>query len=54
MFDFDKFGSAVLSAIGALILSTTFVAAAVGPARAVETTPIVYVALAANADQAHG
>lgn len=53
MFNFDKIGSAVLSAIGALILTTTVVGAAVGPARAVETAPVVYVAQAHNADRAY-
>jgi hypothetical protein len=37
--------------VGTLVLTTTFVGAAIGPARAIETTPVV----AANAvsDRAH-
>ena len=31
-----------LSAVGALIFSMTAISAAVGPARVVETTPLVY------------
>lgn len=49
MFNFDKSGSAVLSAIGALVLTITFVGAAVGPARAIETTPVVMLSVPANA-----
>jgi hypothetical protein len=41
MFNFDQLGRVALSALGALILTTTFVGAAVGPARAVETSPVV-------------
>jgi hypothetical protein len=44
MFNFDKsdFQRTVAAALGALILSTTMVVSAVGPARAVETsqTPV--------------
>ncbi|MBA3676188.1 MAG: hypothetical protein H0W74_02135 [Sphingosinicella sp.] len=32
-----------VAALGALILTTTFVGAAVAPARAIETAPAVYV-----------
>jgi hypothetical protein len=41
MFKFDKsdFQRTVAAALGALILSTTMVISAVGPARAIETTP---------------
>ena len=51
MFNIDK--SNILSAIGALILSTTAVSAAVGPARAIETAPI-QLAQAPTQDIAHG
>ena len=36
------FTRTMLSALGALILTTTMVGAAVGPARVAETTPVVY------------
>jgi hypothetical protein len=32
----------VVATIGALVLTTTMVTAAVGPARVAETTPVVY------------
>ena len=41
MFNTD-FARMALSAIGAIIFSMTAVSAAVGPARVVETTPLVY------------
>jgi hypothetical protein len=43
MFKFDKsdFQRTVAAALGALILSTTMVVSAVGPARAIETSPTV-------------
>ena len=41
MFDND-FARTALSVVGALIFSVTAVGAAVGPARVVETTPLVY------------
>ncbi len=42
MFKFDKsdLQRTVVAALGAIILSTTMVASAVGPARAVETAPV--------------
>ncbi len=40
MFSFDRFARVATAAVGALVLSTLSVAAAVGPARSVETTPI--------------
>lgn len=42
MFKFDKsdFQRVAAAAVGALILSTTMVVSAVGPARAIETTPL--------------
>ncbi|HWH16880.1 MAG TPA: hypothetical protein VNT77_00855 [Allosphingosinicella sp.] len=44
MFKFDHIDiqRIAVAAIGALILTTTAVGAAVGPARAVETAPVVY------------
>ena len=43
MFNFDKsdLQRTVVAALGALILSTTMVVSAVGPARAIETSPVV-------------
>ncbi len=42
MFKFDKsdFQRVAAAAVGALILSTTMVVSAVGPARAIETSPV--------------
>ena len=40
MFSFDRFARVATAAVGALVLSTLSIAAAVGPARSVETTPI--------------
>jgi len=53
MFNFDRIDlqRTALAAVGALILSTTAVTAAVGPARAVETAPVAY-AQTAVADEA--
>lgn len=48
MFNIEK--STILSAIGAIILSTTAVTAAVGPARAVETAPIQLAQASIQAD----
>ena len=45
MFNID-FNRVVTAAVGALVLSTTCVLAAVGPARAIETGPGVQVASA--------
>ncbi len=53
MFDFEKLQRIALSAVGALILSSAAIAAAVGPARAIETAPVVYAA-AQVANQANG
>jgi hypothetical protein len=44
MFDYSKMRQAVVSALGALVLTATAVGAAVGPARAVETAPVSLVA----------
>jgi hypothetical protein len=41
MFNFDQFGRIALSALGSLVLTVTAVGAAVGPARAVETGPVI-------------
>lgn len=41
MFNFNHIGRVALSALGALIFSTTVVGAAVGPARAIETSPVI-------------
>lgn len=49
MFNFDQIGRVVISAIGALILTSTVVGAAVGPARVAETTPVVGYELTAQA-----
>ena len=43
MFKFEDAARVATAAIGALILSSTLIAAAVGPARAVETAPVQYV-----------
>ena len=40
MFSFDRFARVATAAVGALVLSTLSVAAAVGPARVAETTPV--------------
>jgi hypothetical protein len=53
MFDYEKFQRNAAAAVAALILSTTAVGAAVGPARAVETSPVVYAQLQAGT-QANG
>jgi hypothetical protein len=53
MFDYEKIQRTALSAVGAIILTSMAVGAAVGPARAVETAPIAY-AQVLTADQARG
>lgn len=45
MFTTD-FARIALSAVGALLLSTTMIVAAVGPARVAETSPVVYAEVA--------
>ena len=45
MFNYEKLGQVALSAIGAILLSAVTVGAAVGPARAIEATPVVGYAL---------
>jgi hypothetical protein len=52
MINFTAISHNVLAAVGALILSTTFVAAAVGPAEAIEATTGPAYAAAANLDRA--
>jgi Spy/CpxP family protein refolding chaperone len=42
MFDFEGFTRVATAAVGALVLSTLTVAAAVGPARVAETASPVY------------
>jgi hypothetical protein len=49
---FNNLKQSAIAAVGAAILTFTSVAAAVGPARAVETAPVVY-AQAQSAGQAH-
>lgn len=54
MFNFDTIDlqRIATAAVGALVLSTACVAAAVGPARAIETSPAFAVAAAAPASDA--
>ncbi|HEY0626270.1 MAG TPA: hypothetical protein VGD10_05995 [Allosphingosinicella sp.] len=40
MLNVGKLGQAAVSVLGAIILTTTVVGAAVGPARVAETTPV--------------
>jgi hypothetical protein len=56
MFNSDKILRAATAAVGALILTTVSVGAAVGPARTAETTPVYALALstAQSAVQANG
>ena len=49
MFDRSKFKEGALAALAALILTSTAVGAAVGPARALETSPLVYADAGADA-----
>lgn len=53
MFNFEGFARVATAAVGALVLSTLTVAAAVGPARVAETAQPVY-ASANNGTVAHG
>ena len=49
-----EFSRMLLAAAAAIVVSATSVAAAVGPARLVETTPVVYAsATASSGDAAH-
>jgi energy-converting hydrogenase Eha subunit E len=50
---FDNFKQTAIAAVGAAILTFTAVAAAVGPARAIETAPVAYAQLNAEV-QANG
>ncbi len=51
MFD-NQFSRVALSVVGAFIFTVTAVGAAVGPARVVETTPVVYADVASTAADA--
>jgi hypothetical protein len=42
MFDFQKIKESAAAAMLAIVLSTTAIVAAVGPARAIETGPTLY------------
>ena len=53
MFKFDRIAQVATSAAAALFLSTLSVAAAVGPARSAETTPIAIASVSQSAT-AHG
>jgi hypothetical protein len=44
MVDFGKVGEMMLATVAAMLLTATAVGAAVGPARAIETTPVSLVA----------
>ena len=48
MFNFDNLQRIATAAVGALILTTACVSAAVAPARAVETDATIQVSAAAN------
>lgn len=57
MFNFDKFARVATAAVGALVLSTATIAAAVGPGHAVgtERSPAAFaIAATDNGDRAHG
>jgi hypothetical protein len=55
MFNFDKdeIQRVALAAIGTVILTTVSVGAAVGPARAIETSPLTQLQAVQVAHQAH-
>ena len=53
MFNLDKAQRTVAAIVAALIFTTVSVSAAVGPARAVETAPVLYAQVQA-AGQANG
>jgi hypothetical protein len=42
MFKIDSLSKTALAIVGTIILTTTTVGAAIGPARAVETAPVAY------------
>ena len=50
MFSFDRFARVATATVGALVLSTLSVAAAVGPARVAETTPVTVASVQSGAD----
>ena len=53
MFDLNDIQRTALAALGAIVLSTVSVAAAVGPARVIETSPVSYAQAAAPAQAAN-
>ena len=55
MYDFDNLKHGLIAAAAAIVFTATTVAAAVGPARLAETTPVHSVAVAAIVNgSAHG
>lgn len=54
MFNFDDFARVATAAVGALVLSTLSVAAAVGPATPAGASQPVYAALVSRDVPAHG
>jgi hypothetical protein len=44
MIDMSKLGQTMMAMVGATLLTVTAVGAAVGPARAIETAPVSFVA----------
>ena len=54
MFTFDRFARIATAAVGALVLSTLSVAAAVGPATPAGASQPVYAALVSQDMRAHG
>ena len=54
MFTFENIVRVATAAVGALILTTTAVSAAVGPARAIETAPLAVASSTAIAATANG
>jgi hypothetical protein len=48
MFDFNRIKEGAVAAVAAVVLTATAVGAAVGPARAVETAPVVAAAVEAG------
>ena len=54
MFNFDRFARVATAAVGALVLSTLSVAAAVGPATPAGASQPAYAQLVSDGTQAHG
>jgi hypothetical protein len=48
MFDFNRIKEGAVAAVAAVVLTATAVGAAVGPARAVETAPVMVAAVEAG------